>query len=57
MEPHIPKYVPATNVVVKLFTRLGVKTGPVNVITVAGRKSGQSRSTPVTPSRSSRSAD
>jgi deazaflavin-dependent oxidoreductase (nitroreductase family) len=49
MEPRIPKYVPVTNVVVKLFTRLGVKTGPVNVITVAGRKSGQPRSTPVTP--------
>ena len=49
MEPRIPKYVPATNVVVKLFTRLGLKTGPVNVITVAGRKTGQPRSTPVTP--------
>jgi len=44
MEPHIPKYVPVTNVVVKLFTRLGLKTG-------------QARSTPVTPSRSSRSAE
>jgi deazaflavin-dependent oxidoreductase (nitroreductase family) len=49
MEPRIPRYVPVTNVVVKLFTRLGVRTGPVNVITVAGRKSGQPRSTPVTP--------
>jgi hypothetical protein len=49
MEPRIPRYVPATNVVMKLFARLGVKTGPVNVITVAGRKSGQPRSTPVTP--------
>jgi len=49
MEPRIPKYVPVTNVVVKLFTRLGVKTGPVNIITVPGRKSGQPRSTPVTP--------
>lgn len=49
MEPRIPKYVPAANVVVKLFTRLGLKTGPVNVITVAGRKTGQPRSTPVTP--------
>jgi deazaflavin-dependent oxidoreductase (nitroreductase family) len=34
---------------VKLFNRLGLKTGPVNVITVAVRKSGQPRSTPVTP--------
>jgi deazaflavin-dependent oxidoreductase (nitroreductase family) len=49
MEPHIPRYVPAGNAVVKLFTRLGIKAGPVNVITVAGRKSGQPRSTPVTP--------
>jgi len=49
MEPRIPKYVPATNVVMKFFARLGVKTGPVNVITVAGRKTGQPRSTPVTP--------
>jgi deazaflavin-dependent oxidoreductase (nitroreductase family) len=49
MEPRIPKYVPVGNAAVKLFTRLGVKTGPVNVITVAGRRSGQPRSTPVTP--------
>jgi len=49
VEPRIPKYVPAGNAAVKLFTRLGVKTGPVNVITVTGRTSGQPRSTPVTP--------
>ena len=49
MEPRIPKYVPAGNAAVKLFTRLGVRTGPVNVITVTGRTSGQPRSTPVTP--------
>jgi deazaflavin-dependent oxidoreductase (nitroreductase family) len=49
MEPHIPRYVASGNAVVKLFTRLGLKMGPVNVITVAGRKSGQPRSTPVTP--------
>jgi deazaflavin-dependent oxidoreductase (nitroreductase family) len=49
MEPHIPRYVPAGNAVVKLLSRLGLKMGPVNVITVAGRKSGQPRSTPVTP--------
>jgi deazaflavin-dependent oxidoreductase (nitroreductase family) len=49
MEPRIPKYVPIGNAAVKLFTRLGVKTGPVNIITVAGRRSGQPRSTPVTP--------
>lgn len=49
MEPRIPRYVPASNAAVKLLTRLGIKAGPVNVITVAGRKSGQPRSTPVTP--------
>jgi deazaflavin-dependent oxidoreductase (nitroreductase family) len=49
MEPRIPKYVPAVNVVLKFLTRRGVKAGPVNIITVAGRKSGQPRSTPVTP--------
>lgn len=49
MEPRIPRYVSAINVVMKLFTLLGVKAGPVSVITVAGRKSGQPRSTPVTP--------
>lgn len=49
MEPRIPKYVPAVNVVLKFLTRRGVKAGPVNVITVPGRKSGQPRSTPVTP--------
>jgi deazaflavin-dependent oxidoreductase (nitroreductase family) len=49
MEPRIPKYVSAINVVMNLFTLLGIKAGPVAVITVAGRKSGQPRSTPLTP--------
>ena len=49
MEPRIPKYVPAVNATVKFFAGLGVKTGPVNILTVSGRKSGRSRSTPVTP--------
>lgn len=49
MEPRIPGYVVAGNAMVKIFTRLGVKTGPVHVITVAGRTSGRPRSTPVTP--------
>lgn len=49
MEPRLPKYLPAQNALMKFFTSLGVKIGPVNVITVAGRKSGQPRSTPVTP--------
>src|SRR5215468_6834856 len=49
MEPRMPKYLPAQNAIMKFFTALGVKIGPVNVITVAGRKTGQPRSTPVTP--------
>ena len=49
MEPRIPKYVPAANVVLKFLTRRGIKTGPVSVITVAGRSSSRPHSTPVTP--------
>jgi deazaflavin-dependent oxidoreductase (nitroreductase family) len=49
MEPRIPKYVPVANVVLKFLTRRGIRAGPVSVITVAGRRSGQPRSTPVTP--------
>jgi hypothetical protein len=49
MEPRIPKYVPAVNVMLKFLTRRGIKAGPVNVITVAGRTSGRPHSTPVTP--------
>jgi deazaflavin-dependent oxidoreductase (nitroreductase family) len=51
MEPRIPRYMPLGNAVIKFFTRFGVKIGAVNVLTVAGRKSGQPRSTPVTPWR------
>jgi deazaflavin-dependent oxidoreductase (nitroreductase family) len=49
MEPRIPKYVPAVNVVLKFLTQRGIKAGPISVITVAGRRSGRPRSTPVTP--------
>jgi hypothetical protein len=49
MQPRIPKYVPTVNATVKFFAGLGVKTGPVNILTVSGRKSGRPRSTPVTP--------
>ena len=48
MEPRIPKYVPVVNVVLKFPTGRGIKAGPVSVITVAGRRSGQPRSTPLT---------
>jgi deazaflavin-dependent oxidoreductase (nitroreductase family) len=37
------------NRVVKAMQRLGVPTGPSMVLTVPGRKSGQPRSTPMTP--------
>lgn len=33
----------------KAFARVGLKAGPVRILTVVGRKSGQPRSTPVTP--------
>jgi hypothetical protein len=49
MEPRIPRYVPVFNVVLKFLTWRGVKAGPVSIITVAGRRSGRSHSTPVTP--------
>jgi deazaflavin-dependent oxidoreductase (nitroreductase family) len=49
MEPRIPRYVPVVNAVLTFLTRRGIKAGPVSVITVAGRRSGRPRSTPVTP--------
>ena len=33
----------------KAFARIGLKAGPVRILTVTGRKSGEPRSTPVTP--------
>jgi deazaflavin-dependent oxidoreductase (nitroreductase family) len=37
------------NRMVRLLQRLGLDLGPVSVLTVRGRKSGQPRSTPVAP--------
>lgn len=49
MDPRFPKSLPVENAVMKFFMRLGVKPGPVRLLTVVGRKSGEPRSTPVTP--------
>lgn len=44
-----PAYLLPTNAVVKSLSRLGISTGVIKVLTVAGRTSGQPRSTPVSP--------
>jgi deazaflavin-dependent oxidoreductase (nitroreductase family) len=44
-----PRYLKAMNKVVIAVQRLGVPAGPSMVLTVPGRKSGQPRSTPMTP--------
>jgi deazaflavin-dependent oxidoreductase (nitroreductase family) len=44
-----PTYLSPTNAVVKTLSRLGLSTGVIKVLTVAGRTSGQPRSTPVSP--------
>ncbi|CAN5481555.1 nitroreductase/quinone reductase family protein [soil metagenome] len=48
-EPKPPAWLKPMNKVMMVMHKLGVATGPVQVLTVAGRKSGQSRSTPATP--------
>ncbi|RZQ61592.1 nitroreductase family deazaflavin-dependent oxidoreductase [Amycolatopsis suaedae] len=45
----LPRGLKTMNRAVKLVQRLGLKMGPVSVLTVPGRRSGQPRSTPVTP--------
>ena len=47
--PKRPAYLAPTNAAFKTLTRLGVRVGVVNVLTVPGRTSGQPRSTPVSP--------
>jgi deazaflavin-dependent oxidoreductase (nitroreductase family) len=44
-----PRYLKAMNKVVIAVQRLGVPAGPSMVLTVPGRRSGQPRSTPMTP--------
>ncbi|ETB25911.1 hypothetical protein O971_20870, partial [Mycobacterium avium subsp. hominissuis 10-4249] len=46
---HPPRYLKPMNKVMMAVQRLGIPTGPAMVLTVPGRKSGQPRSTPMTP--------
>ncbi len=47
--PRPPRYLKPMNKVVLTLHKLGLATGPAVVLTVPGRKSGQPRSTPMTP--------
>jgi len=47
----LPAYLYPTNFVFKALSRMGLHIGVVNMLTVAGRTSGQPRSTPVSPVR------
>jgi deazaflavin-dependent oxidoreductase (nitroreductase family) len=48
-DPRPPRFLKTMNKVVIAMQRLGVPAGPSMVLTVPGRKSGQPRSTPMTP--------
>ncbi|BBY13011.1 nitroreductase family deazaflavin-dependent oxidoreductase [Mycobacterium marseillense] len=48
-EPRPPRYLKPMNKFMMAVQRLGIPTGPAMVLTVPGRKSGQLRSTPMTP--------
>ena len=48
-QPHPPRYLKPMNKFMMAVQRLGIPTGPAMVLTVPGRKSGQPRSTPMTP--------
>jgi deazaflavin-dependent oxidoreductase (nitroreductase family) len=48
-DPQPPGWLKPMNKVMMALGKLGVVTGPVRVLTVVGRKSGQPRSTPATP--------
>jgi deazaflavin-dependent oxidoreductase (nitroreductase family) len=48
-DPRPPRYLKPMNKVMMAVQRLGIPTGPAMVLTVPGRKSGQLRSTPMTP--------
>lgn len=47
--PRPPRYLKPMNKVMIAVQKLGIPTGPPMVLTVPGRKSGQPRSTPMTP--------
>ena len=44
-----PRYLKSMNRIVRAIQKLGIPTGPAMVLTVQGRKTGQPRSTPMTP--------
>ena len=48
-DPHPPRYLKPMNKLMVAVQKLGLPTGPAMVLTVPGRKSGKSRSTPMTP--------
>jgi deazaflavin-dependent oxidoreductase (nitroreductase family) len=48
-DPRPPRYLKSMNKVMIAVQKLGIPTGPAMVLTVPGRKSGQPRSTPMTP--------
>lgn len=48
-DPKPPNWLKSMNKLVVALGRLGVPAGPSQVLTVPGRKSGQPRSTPMTP--------
>jgi deazaflavin-dependent oxidoreductase (nitroreductase family) len=48
-DPRPPRYLKPMNKVMMAVQQLGIPTGPAMVLTVPGRKSGQPRSTPMTP--------
>ena len=48
-DPRPPRYLKPMNKFVMAVQKLGIPAGPAMVLTVPGRKSGQPRSTPMTP--------
>jgi deazaflavin-dependent oxidoreductase (nitroreductase family) len=48
-DPKPPAWLKPMNKAVMAMQNLGIATGPVRVLTVPGRKSGEPRSTPATP--------
>jgi deazaflavin-dependent oxidoreductase (nitroreductase family) len=48
-EPTPPSWLKPLNKAMMAIQKLGIAAGPVRVLTVVGRKSGQPRSTPATP--------
>jgi deazaflavin-dependent oxidoreductase (nitroreductase family) len=45
----LPRWLPLVNRIVRTLSRLGLRVGPVHILTVPGRRTGTPRSTPVSP--------